>query len=242
MTRVTVVIPTLNAERTISRCLDSISSQSGVELETIVVDAHSGDSTARLCEGRARFVQVPCSMTRARLIGTELANSEFVFNVDSDQVLRQGCVERAAGLDKPAVAFGEVATGSGIVSLVNRLEKRAIQLNWSENLDPVSIHSPQILQERHFIAGVEFHTESSGGCSACSILGGQPDINPLGFENRGLGIRSRCDRTRGGARSRPLRPEVVQIRYLCGRLPGNCVFEFGILSRGALGFPLCTCC
>ncbi|MGC2204959.1 MAG: glycosyltransferase family A protein [Thermoplasmata archaeon] len=133
-----VVIPTLNSEATISRCLESVRAQSLEPKEIIVVDACSTDRTCEISRHFARVVVADSSSTRARLIGCEIATGDYILNLDSDQVLAPDAVRAAFATTKSIVAFGEVSTGVGIVARINRLDKATINRDWERNLDPVS--------------------------------------------------------------------------------------------------------
>jgi glycosyltransferase involved in cell wall biosynthesis len=135
--KISVVIPTFNSERTIAKCLQSIRNQERPETEIIVVDSLSKDSTIALSRALAdSVVELACSATRARLLGTEKARGQYVLNLDSDQQLVPGVLERALALDKPAVAFGEMSRGRGIVARANHLANRVRDLDWVREVDP----------------------------------------------------------------------------------------------------------
>lgn len=75
--KISVIIPTLNAERWISRQLDSLLSQT-IEAEIIVVDSGSTDATPSLVRARA---------DRVRLL--EIPNGDFDHGGTRDYALRQ---------------------------------------------------------------------------------------------------------------------------------------------------------
>jgi glycosyltransferase involved in cell wall biosynthesis len=132
---VTVVIPTLNAGRTIRDCLQSVRGQAGPSFEVLVVDALSTDGTLDVCRnGADRVIQNDCGMTRARLIGAEAARGEFVLNLDADQRLRDHAISAALETGQSVVAFGEVNVGSSVPARVNRLENELRGKHWRRNI------------------------------------------------------------------------------------------------------------
>jgi hypothetical protein len=61
-----------------------------------------------------------------------------VLNLDSDQILAPRAIESALSTGRPVVAFEEISSGEGLVARINRLDKTAVNREWSRNLDPVS--------------------------------------------------------------------------------------------------------
>ncbi|KAA8820753.1 glycosyltransferase family 2 protein [Bifidobacterium vespertilionis] len=91
-----VIIPVYNAEQYISNCLDSVLSQS-VELEVILVDDGSTDSSGEICRRYARedtrvryFEKQNGGVSSARNYGLEKILGEFVTFVDSDDAVCPG--------------------------------------------------------------------------------------------------------------------------------------------------------
>lgn len=89
-----VVIPTLNVEKYLAECLDSVISQSYSHLEIIIVDDGSTDSTIRIAREYARWdrrIQVIAveqgGNGRARNIGIESARGTYLTFADSDDVV-----------------------------------------------------------------------------------------------------------------------------------------------------------
>ena len=87
---VTVVVPTLNAMRVLSQCLESIVQQrTNLELELLVVDAGSTDGSRAIAERYgARLLENPGRTGEAgKAIGLSAARGELVAFIDSDNVL-----------------------------------------------------------------------------------------------------------------------------------------------------------
>jgi FkbM family methyltransferase len=114
MTRVSVVIPCLNASPWIGATLESVFNQDLNEVETIVVDDGSVDGSAELVEREFPSVRVARGEhggpSRARNLGTRLASGQFIQYLDADDLLAPGKLARqlealeTSGAD---VAYGD---------------------------------------------------------------------------------------------------------------------------------------
>lgn len=110
--RVSFIIPVLNGERFIGRCLEQIVPEAGVDDEFIVVDNGSRDRTLEIVRGVAgtTLIEVPgVTIAALRNQGAALARNEILAFIDADCLVCPGwraAVERI--LADPAVS----ATGS----------------------------------------------------------------------------------------------------------------------------------
>lgn len=93
MSKVSVVIPAFNSEKTIERALYSIINQEGeIDFDIIVVDDGSSDSTAEKVEGFASknnvfitlFRQKNSGVASARNKGISIAKGDFIAFLDAD--------------------------------------------------------------------------------------------------------------------------------------------------------------
>ena len=118
--RVSVVMPVRDGERFLDEAVESILGQTVSDLELLVVDDGSTDSTpellARLSARDARIVvhsQAPAGLTVALNAGCDLASAPLIARMDADDVAMPDRLERQiAYLDAhPAVAL----LGGGIV-------------------------------------------------------------------------------------------------------------------------------
>lgn len=97
---VSVVIPTYNREATIMRALDSVLAQTYADIEVIIVDDASTDSTVQLvngCEdGRVRLIRMSENggANAARNAGIRAAKGEYVAFQDSDDEWLENKLER----------------------------------------------------------------------------------------------------------------------------------------------------
>lgn len=88
---ISVIIPVYNAEKYISRCLESILCNTYKNLEVICVDDGSTDLSVNICnefalrDCRIKIIQKPNGgAASARNIGIEMASGDFIAFVDSD--------------------------------------------------------------------------------------------------------------------------------------------------------------
>jgi glycosyltransferase involved in cell wall biosynthesis len=104
MPRVSVVMPALNAERTIAESLESLAKQTFTDFEVVVVDDGSSDRTAEIASGFAGRVQVrvirhesPLGVARSINDGLAATDSELVARLDSDDLALPNRFERQVG-------------------------------------------------------------------------------------------------------------------------------------------------
>lgn len=110
--RVSVVMPAYNRASLIVESIQSVLSQEFIDLELIIVDDGSTDATREIVlsleDSRIRYVyQDNCGVVVARNTGLGLARGEYVFFLDSDDILLGNAIEKAIKvMDKhPEVAF-----------------------------------------------------------------------------------------------------------------------------------------
>lgn len=89
--KISIIVPVYNAEKTLDRCVNSLIEQSYLNIEIILVDDGSGDSSLNLCKEYARkdcrikvLSKENGGVSSARNAGLELAGGEFIMFCDSD--------------------------------------------------------------------------------------------------------------------------------------------------------------
>ncbi|MBQ9784237.1 MAG: glycosyltransferase [Clostridia bacterium] len=99
---ISIVMPVYNAAAFLAPMLDSVLNQSYRDVELILVNDGSTDNSSEICHEYAkRFPAVKVfdlengGPSRARNFGVAQASGEFVWFMDSDDVLAQGALERA---------------------------------------------------------------------------------------------------------------------------------------------------
>jgi len=97
---VSVIIPVYNGERYLEDCVQSVLTQTCRDLELLIVDDGSGDSTWDLCrklaerDGRIRlFHQENAGVSAARNLGLEKARGKYILFVDADDLLMPNAVQ-----------------------------------------------------------------------------------------------------------------------------------------------------
>lgn len=94
-----IIIPAYNAESTIEKCVCSVLEQSYSELEVVIINDGSTDSTKELCEALAvRDSRVKVinrdnqGVSSARNQGIEAASGDYIMFIDSDDIIpREYC-------------------------------------------------------------------------------------------------------------------------------------------------------
>ena len=101
---VSIIIPAFNAEKYLRECLDSAVGQTCRDIEIIVVDDGSTDSTGRIiaeyatCDNRVRpLVQPQSEVSAARNAALRIAGGEWVSFLDSDDVLYPDSIKMLLG-------------------------------------------------------------------------------------------------------------------------------------------------
>lgn len=94
---VSIIIPTLNSERTLERCLNSIKFQSYKNIEIIVVDEGSRDNTVEIAKRYNCKIFILEVKERSPSInyGVKVSNGKYIYRADSDVVLDGTLVEEA---------------------------------------------------------------------------------------------------------------------------------------------------
>lgn len=101
MKKVSVIIPTYNAENTILKCINSIVKQTYKNIEIIIIDDGSTDSTLNklndLAKNDDRIIikkQRNSGVSVARNNGINIASGDYILFVDSDDWLEKTMIEK----------------------------------------------------------------------------------------------------------------------------------------------------
>lgn len=102
-----VIVPVYKVEEYLSKCIESVLSQSFSDFELILVDDGSPDSCPEICENykekdeRIKVIHKPNGgLASARRAGIKVAQGEYVFNLDSDDLIEKDTLECAYNLIK----------------------------------------------------------------------------------------------------------------------------------------------
>lgn len=98
-----IIVPVYNSEKYLKRCLDSIINQTYSNLEIILINDGSTDSSKSICEEYCKkdirikmYSQENCGPSSARNIGIKKASGEYIMFVDSDDKLETNILEKLA--------------------------------------------------------------------------------------------------------------------------------------------------
>lgn len=98
---ISIIIPVYNVKPYLKQCIESVINQSYENLEIIIVNDGSTDGSGSICEAYSkldnRIVLIRKEnggLSDARNVGTEHANGEFVYYVDSDDFLEFDAIEK----------------------------------------------------------------------------------------------------------------------------------------------------
>lgn len=100
MSKVSIIIPVYNAEKTLCRCLDSLVAQTYEDIEIILVNDGSVDSSRNICETyRDKYSQIilinqeNAGPATARNVGIDSASGKYISFVDADDYVECGMIE-----------------------------------------------------------------------------------------------------------------------------------------------------
>ena len=93
---VSVIIPTKNSARTLTQCLESVKNQDYPNIEIIVVDNHSTDTTLEIAKGYTGNVYIASPERSSQVnYGVNKASGKYIYRVDSDFVLEPQIITEA---------------------------------------------------------------------------------------------------------------------------------------------------
>ena len=97
---VSIIVPVYNVESYLRQCLDSIYNQTYKDIEVIMVDDGSKDSSGKICDEYAKkyfnffvYHKYNEGLGMARNTGLEYIRGDYVAFVDSDDFLEPRCIE-----------------------------------------------------------------------------------------------------------------------------------------------------
>lgn len=92
---ISVIVPVYNREKTITNCIESILNQSYKDLEIIIIDDGSSDSTLKKCEQLQKtnsiiriYSKKNEGVSSARSFGLDMAHGDYIAFVDSDDTIK----------------------------------------------------------------------------------------------------------------------------------------------------------
>lgn len=107
MSKVAIIIPIYNVEKYVRKTIESAANQTEKDIEIILVDDGSRDSSGKICDeyaacdSRIKVIHKENGgLSSARNAGTRLAKSEYVMYLDGDDYLAENSVERLLDIMK----------------------------------------------------------------------------------------------------------------------------------------------
>ncbi len=107
MQTVSVIVPTHNSGKTLTRCLKSVRSQTFKNIELIVVDNFSTDNTLKIAKRFAdKVFSVPPERSTQRNYGVKKSTGEYIMFADSDMYLSSSVIrECVSALKKDIIGI-----------------------------------------------------------------------------------------------------------------------------------------
>lgn len=100
MTKISVIVPIYNADRFLSKCIDSIIAQTFPEFELLLINDGSTDSSATICDRYANkdarikvFHKENGGVSSARQVGIDNSVGEYTIHVDPDDYIESNMLE-----------------------------------------------------------------------------------------------------------------------------------------------------
>lgn len=163
---VSIIIPTLNSSAMLTNCLRSIKNQTYKNIETIIVDSKSTDTTLDIARkfNAIIYKYVPkvqrgkFDAPHKRNFGVKKAKGEYVYYLDADMELTKHVINDAVSLCEKgfdAVIIPEDSFGKGVWAKAKNLERRCY---WGDD----SIEAPRFFKRSVWesVGGLD---ESLGG-------------------------------------------------------------------------------
>ena len=103
MSRVSIIVPIYNAEEYLYECVDSLVGQTWRDIEIILINDGSTDSSAEICKSYLNDPRViyryqeNTGVSAARNLGLSLATGDYIGFVDADDWLELDAMERLQG-------------------------------------------------------------------------------------------------------------------------------------------------
>ena len=120
---ISIIVPVLNRENEIEECIRSVYAQTYENWEILIIDSGSADRTPEICrelaanEPRVRLLNGELGVSHARNKGLEEARGEYLFFLDSDDVIHPSLLQvLLEEMNKCNAAIG----GSGVMNVMQK--------------------------------------------------------------------------------------------------------------------------
>jgi glycosyltransferase involved in cell wall biosynthesis len=155
--RVSIIIPVYKAERYIKRCVDSVLCQTYTDLEIILVDDGSPDSSGRICDqyaGRDGRIYVLHQHNKgigaARNSGMRMATGTYLFFLDADDYIDPRTIELLCS--KALKTTTDIVIGNVTTLYGNQTVTKLPVFEWS-TLSSEDLKNPEIRYKLFYSPG-----------------------------------------------------------------------------------------
>ena len=147
---ISVIVPVFNDEKKIARCIQSALNQKNINLELIIIDDGSDDTSAQIADlyasndERIKVVKTKNSgPSAARNIGIRRSIGEFIFFLDSDDCMQKNTLEyllnkmRNSNVD---LAIGDFLISNGLLNDEKIKSRNVLKFSRTAILDKLKIN------------------------------------------------------------------------------------------------------
>lgn len=127
---VSIVIPTLNSEKTINYSLDSVKKQNYKNIELIIADGKSTDRTVEIAKSYGAKICYGKELGKARYEGLRISRGKYLFALDSDQFIGSSLVKKAVEKMEKDDLDGLILNEKSIVRKGTLIEKLLSYDKW----------------------------------------------------------------------------------------------------------------
>ena len=166
--KVSIIVPVYNAEKYLDKCVESITKQTEEDIEILLIDDDSTDSSGRMCEewakkdSRIRVFHIEnIGVSNARNQGIKNSNSPYIMFVDSDDWIKKdmvGCLLKNIEESKSQAVFCNYITvrdGDKIVtSNISDKYLQGILIGYAKDVEP---DSNNLTQSGYLVPAVDFN-------------------------------------------------------------------------------------
>ncbi len=90
--KVSLNIATYNSAKTLAKCLESVKIQTYQNIEIVIMDSYSTDKTLEIANSYGAKIVFAPTLASARKAGSDISRGEYIFILDSDQILEADVV------------------------------------------------------------------------------------------------------------------------------------------------------
>ena len=155
MKKISIIIPVYNAEQYIDNCLKSLIGQTYKNIEIILVDDGSKDSSYDICLEYSKkysfikiFHKTNGGPSSARNLGISKASGDYICFVDSDDTVAENYVEKLVENSADLVAggfieiYGEIRKNIKICDAIQKFDNEEIYIKFLEASESDIFNSP----------------------------------------------------------------------------------------------------